>query len=70
MQLYEVRILRPDGGTALIAAETHWDNYSAIRAAARLANGRQFEVWRGMECVYDAALKSFSKPLPPDRLHA
>jgi len=52
MHTYEVRILRPDGRAALITAESHWNDDAAIRSAKKIARGRQFEIWRGMDCIY------------------
>jgi hypothetical protein len=61
MQLFEIHILKPNGGTAVIATEAHLDAHSAIRSAMRLACGRQFEVWKGVECIFGAALTTFPK---------
>lgn len=55
MQDYEIRILNPDGSTAIIAAEIYLCDTSAIRAAHVMADGLAFEVWRGMDCIYGAA---------------
>lgn len=52
MHDYEIRILKPDGSTALIASEIYLCDSSAIRAAHAMADGLAFEVWRGMECIY------------------
>ena len=52
MDEYEIRILRDDGSTALIAAGTHLNDNAAIRSARKLARAHKFEVWRGMDCIY------------------
>ena len=52
MQRYEIRVLGIDGRTALITAETHWNDAAAICSAKRLAQGRKVEVWRGMDCIF------------------
>ena len=56
MRDYEIRILNPDGSTAIIAVEIYLCDASAIRAAHAMADGLAFEVWRGMDCIYGAAL--------------
>jgi len=56
MHDYEIRILNPDGSTAIITAEIHLTEASAIRSARALADGLQFEVWRGMDCIHGAKL--------------
>ena len=64
MHEYEIRILQPDGRSALIAAEIHLNDHSAIRSARKLAAGKGVEVWREMECIYgsDVAPRSTSHP--------
>jgi hypothetical protein len=56
MHDYEIRILNPDGSAAIITAEIHLTDASAIRSGRALADGLQFEVWRGMDCIYGARL--------------
>ena len=51
MHDYEIRILNPDGSTAIITAEIHLTDASAIRSGRALADGLQFEIWRGMDCI-------------------
>ena len=67
MHDYEIRILSPDGSTALIAAEIHLCDSAAIRAARGLADGLQFEVWRGMDCIYGAGLPAAKAAVAPMR---
>jgi len=52
MRDYEIRILNPDGSAAIITAEIHLTDASAIRSGRALADGLKFEVWRGMDCIY------------------
>lgn len=52
MHDYEIRILSPDGFSAIITCEIHLCDSSAIRAAYAMADGLQFEVWRGMDRIY------------------
>jgi hypothetical protein len=60
MQEYEIRILRDDGAPTIIMAGTHRSDASAIWAARTIARGKQFEVWRGMECITGFAKTSRS----------
>ena len=55
MDIYEIRILPSKGFPYLIMAGLHFSDASAIRSAHSFADGHQFEVWRGMECVSDLA---------------
>jgi hypothetical protein len=56
MPEYEIRFLRPDRQTsAVILEQSHRNDEAAIDAAAKLANGVQFEVWRDLDCVYQQA---------------
>jgi len=48
---YEIRILQSDGSPSILTAQIYLSDQSAIQAARRMALGRQFEVWRGMECI-------------------
>jgi hypothetical protein len=47
MKPYEIRILKSFGSPTIISAENHLNDESALRSGQRLADGRQFEVWRG-----------------------
>ena len=51
MQEYEIRILQEDGFPTLIMAQTQLSDEAAIRSARKMSHGRQFEVWRDMECI-------------------
>jgi hypothetical protein len=48
---YEIRILQNQNSSSIISVETHLSEESAIRSARRMARGREFEVWRGIECI-------------------
>ncbi|HEY8255208.1 MAG TPA: hypothetical protein VIG39_11230 [Rhizomicrobium sp.] len=63
MHQYEIRILRNDGSTAIIAADLQLDDDAAIRSARRIARGRRFEVWRGMDCIQPAAAPIQTEPV-------
>ena len=52
MHHYEIRVLDDDGRTALILAAIHINDNAAIRSARIVARDHQFEVWRGMDCIY------------------
>jgi len=65
MQHYEIRILRPDGRTALITAANFWNDNAAICSAKKFARGRDFEVWRGMACVHSTSGPPHPEPLTP-----
>lgn len=51
MREYEIRILQGERSTAIITAEIHLSDESAIRSARKMARGREFEVWRELECI-------------------
>ena len=65
MHDYEIRILNPDGSTAIITAEIHLTDASAIRAGHALADGLHFEVWRGMDRIYGTRLPAAKAPAAP-----
>lgn len=67
MHEFETRILRPDGGPTLITTEVRLNDNAAIRSAQKLANGRKFEVWRGVDCIYGAGAIPDPVPPSPDR---
>lgn len=53
---YEIRVLKDDRySAATIHQHTLADDEAAIDAAARLADGAPFEVWRDLDCVYGLA---------------
>jgi hypothetical protein len=56
MPEYEIRLLNDDRySVAKIHERMLMDDESAISAAARLADGAPFEVWRGLDCIYGLA---------------
>jgi hypothetical protein len=67
MAEYHIRILKPDGRPTLITAIYQFSKDAAICWAQKLANGRRFEVWREMECVYPPDALSTSRPPSTDR---
>lgn len=54
MHEYEIRVLNTDGSTALVCEEVQLHDTAAIRSASRIALGRPFEVWRGLDCIRPA----------------
>ena len=55
MHEYEIRILQASG-SAIITCEIQLSDVAAIRSARKMARGRQFEVWKGLECITGLAL--------------
>lgn len=60
MEQYEIIVQKAKASTLALLFEEHSSDKEAIRSARKIALGRQFEVWRGAECV-----TGFMKPLPP-----
>jgi len=48
---YEIRIFKSQRSPSIIIAQMYLSDQGAIQAARRMALGRQFEVWRDMECI-------------------
>jgi hypothetical protein len=68
MPEYEIRLLNDDRySVAKIHERMLMDDESAISAAARLADGAPFEVWRGLDCIYGLAS---ARPLSPHATRA
>lgn len=61
MHEYEIRILRADHSTATIIEVVHLNDNAAIRAAKKIADGNDFEVWRDLDCVYGRATPTSSR---------
>ena len=59
MYKYEFRVLNEDHTECSVTEEIHLDNYSAIRSARRLAVGRPFQVWLGLECIFGIPHEKF-----------
>jgi hypothetical protein len=51
MHEYEIRILGSAGSPALIIPDIQLSDEAAIRSARKIAGGRPFEVWRGLERI-------------------
>jgi hypothetical protein len=51
MHEYEIRIVRGDGGTALLITATYPNEFIALSAARKFAGTHKFELWRGMHCI-------------------
>jgi len=52
MHEYEIRVLSA-GHTAIILEEVHLSDHAAVRSARKFAGERAFEVWRGLDCIYE-----------------
>jgi hypothetical protein len=48
---YEIRILKSPGSPTLIMVGTQLGDFTAVRLARKMARGRQFEVWRDLDCI-------------------
>jgi hypothetical protein len=51
MQEYEIHILQDEKYPSVLTARLEDSDRAAIQSARRMALGRQFEVWRGTECI-------------------
>jgi hypothetical protein len=51
MHEYEIRILQANGLPAILTSEIQFSDFAAIRSARKMADGRLFEVWKGLECI-------------------
>lgn len=51
MPEYEIHVLDDERSRSIIRAEIEPSDKEAIKSARKLARGRQFEVWRGLECI-------------------
>jgi hypothetical protein len=51
MHEYEIRVLHTEGCPALITSEIQLCDAAAMRSARKMAEGRPFEVWRGLERI-------------------
>lgn len=52
MHEYEYIVLGHDRRPVLVVAQVHLNDSTAIRSATSFANGRGFEVWRDLDCIY------------------
>jgi len=55
MDSYEIRIL---SDRQTIIESLYLNDHAAVRAAQKFAAGKPFEVWRGLDCIYDAASRT------------
>jgi hypothetical protein len=58
---YEIRVLNNRLSTSLIMKTTQLNDYSAVQAGRKMADGQPFEVWRDLQCVYGLGA---AKPIP------
>jgi hypothetical protein len=70
MHEYEIRVLRDDGSDALVLEVLHLNDNAAVRQAGKIADGRSFEVWRGLNCIYGVSRRDPSGYSPPNRQEA
>jgi hypothetical protein len=52
MPQYEILILSKDARRQAYIEAQHGGAQGAVRSAMRIANGRTFEVWRDLTCLY------------------
>lgn len=62
MHEYEIRILPSPGSPSIIMNGNQLSDLFAIRFARKMAKGRQFEVWRDLECI--TGLARLTRPRP------
>ena len=53
MREYEIRILCANRNSDTFIEVIHLNDHAAIRAAKKFAGTSPFEVWRGVDCIYD-----------------
>jgi hypothetical protein len=63
MHEYEIRILQASGSPAIIIGEIQLSDGAAIRSARKLAQGKPFEVWKGLHCIVQSE-KPIARPEP------
>ena len=64
MHEYEIRILGSRPADTVLEV-VHLNDHAAVRAARKLAEGRNFEVWRGFDCIYAGAGETKPTVFPP-----
>jgi hypothetical protein len=64
MHQYEIRILCANRNADAFIEVVHLNDHAAIRAAKKFAGPSQFEVWRGLDCIYDGG-QTKSPPKSP-----
>ena len=55
MQQYEIRVMSA-GQAQIIIEDFHLSDAAAIRNARKIAHGKLFEVWKGIECISGFAM--------------
>ena len=51
MQEYEIRIHEAHDPSHIVRMEFSHSDAAAIQSARKIAHGRPFEVWRGLDCL-------------------
>lgn len=54
MHVYEIRVLRENHTASRLVERMYPNDHEAIEVAQKMAEGRAFEVWRGLNCICDA----------------
>jgi hypothetical protein len=54
MREYEYIIFGHDGRPVLTVAQAHLNDVTAVKSANSFADGREFEVWRDLDCIHPA----------------
>lgn len=63
MHTYEIRVFHDDGSLALLTAQIQMTDGAAIRSGAAMAQGRQYEIWRRLECCGCSRSESNGSPI-------
>ena len=58
MKHYEIRVFSKQGKTSLIFHKMHVNDQTAISAAKEIAGNQPFDLWRGMDCVFEGRFSS------------
>jgi hypothetical protein len=69
MREYEIRILCANRNADAFMEVIHLNDHAAIRAAKKFAGGSPFEVWRGLDCIYDGGRTEAPLKSPSDNSH-
>lgn len=62
MDVFEIRVLSPEGLPSLMMEHRYPDCAAAIAAAALFASGQPFEVWTAGRCVHASYLPQSRRP--------
>ncbi|HEX2761324.1 MAG TPA: hypothetical protein VHM27_12455 [Rhizomicrobium sp.] len=63
MHTYEIRVL-DNGRTRAVLEAMHLNDNAAVRAGKKLADGKPFEVWRELDCIYGCAAPRDALEIP------